>query len=116
MVSEATDPNGSIVSQAMDNAVNIAADVQNKKNKKTALAALPIKTRATRTRLLIIGVGLIVGSFVGVLAGFIFFITHHKTINIGTITATQTPASISDKDLYATYAGGILPAVPCQRI
>lgn len=76
-----------------------------KKIKNPAPAASPIKTRATRTRLLIIGVGLIVGSFVGVLAGFIFFITHHKTINLGTITATQTPAVISDKDLYATYAG-----------
>lgn len=82
-----------------------------KKIIKTAAVAAPIKTQAARTRMLVIGVGLIVGSFAGVLAGFIYFATHHEPINIGTITATQTPTVISDKDLYATYAG----AESCRR-
>jgi predicted CXXCH cytochrome family protein len=76
-----------------------------KKIRKTAPPETSARSKGARTRLLVIGVGLIVGSFVGVFAGFIYFATHHSPVNVGTFTAIQGPTTVSDKELYATYAG-----------
>lgn len=76
-----------------------------KKEKQAAPAPPPPRSKAAKRRLLIIGIGLIVGSVAGVFTGFIYFITHHAPVNIGTITAISTSDTVSEKELYATYAG-----------
>ena len=67
-------------------------------------AAPPAPAPRKSTRLFVLGIGLISGSILGVIVGVVFFL-NRKSIFLGTISAITAPVPLSDKDLYATYAG-----------